>query len=393
MTTTVGPGELTVALAAAKSGDTLDVFGIQDLGGRYTNRKTVTLTNGKGQRATLQGALIDAGGLSVDGGTDPFNGFLLDDNTPLDDVGRPSWIINYPNVAWQGIEMTNRSSKIGLQPNSYGAGGSGFSLRFFYMHDVGGMFATAAEAGSQAQKHKDGRYSTNHDQGFYASGSVTGIGLSDGLLERCADRGLQFRGGVSGATVKRVIVRDCGMGFMWGDPCSNVLLEDSILLDNAVVGRYLLEEYQTGSGNAATNVIAFNSDGRKAIGTSSVTLTNVREIDPLYDPAARKIATNSPALGLGPSFIQPAAPAPVGDLSDFAAAYALLKTGTLWHNTLLGAKNHPCKGYADANPGEAAQIDTYVAALVNTGSATPPQLTTATGRGLVAIIDTLLTRP
>jgi hypothetical protein len=70
----------------------------------------------------------------------------------------------------------------------------------------------------------------------------------------------------------------------------------------------------------------------------------------------------------------------MGDLAKLAAAYATLKTGTLWSST------GKCKGYATANPGEAAQIDGYVNALVGGSTPTPPALATSTGKGLVGII-------
>jgi hypothetical protein len=66
-----------------------------------------------------------------------------------------------------------------------------------------------------------------------------------------------------------------------------------------------------------------------------------------------------------------------------ADAYALLKTGTLWSST------GRCKGYAVANPGEAAKVDAYVAALAAGQAATPPALATATGRGLVGMLAAL----
>ncbi len=69
------------------------------------------------------------------------------------------------------------------------------------------------------------------------------------------------------------------------------------------------------------------------------------------------------------------------DLSKLQAGYQQLKSGTLWSST------GKCKGYAASNPGEAAQIDVYVAALVAGGHPTPPVLATATGAGLVKIID------
>jgi len=76
-------------------------------------------------------------------------------------------------------------------------------------------------------------------------------------------------------------------------------------------------------------------------------------------------------------------------MTALADAYALLKSGTLWHNTSLGSPNHPCKGFADANPGEAAKIDSYVAALSAGTSTAPPVLATDTGRGLVGMLAAL----
>ncbi len=71
----------------------------------------------------------------------------------------------------------------------------------------------------------------------------------------------------------------------------------------------------------------------------------------------------------------------MGDLTKLQAGYALLKQGTLWSSA------GKCKGYAASNPAEAAQIDSYVAGLVAGGNPIVPALATATGRGLVEIIQ------
>jgi hypothetical protein len=74
----------------------------------------------------------------------------------------------------------------------------------------------------------------------------------------------------------------------------------------------------------------------------------------------------------------------VSRLDDLAAGYARLKQGTLWH-TQTGR----CKGFADANPGEAAKLDAYVAAVVAGKPAVMPVLATATGQGLALMIRAL----
>lgn len=75
-------------------------------------------------------------------------------------------------------------------------------------------------------------------------------------------------------------------------------------------------------------------------------------------------------------------------MSALTDAYAVLKTGTLWSST------GKCKGYAVANPGEAAKIDAYVAALnTDTATAVPPALATATGRGIVGMLAALAPKP
>lgn len=76
----------------------------------------------------------------------------------------------------------------------------------------------------------------------------------------------------------------------------------------------------------------------------------------------------------------------MGALAD---AYAVLKEGTLWSST------GKCKGYAASNPGEAKQVDAYVAALdVWVGAPTqsppsPPSLATKTGQGEVGMLAAL----
>ncbi len=71
-------------------------------------------------------------------------------------------------------------------------------------------------------------------------------------------------------------------------------------------------------------------------------------------------------------------------MAALATAYGTLKAGTLWAST------GKCRGFATANPGEAAQIDDYVAALDRGEKPTPPVLTTATGRGIVGMLAALV---
>jgi len=70
-------------------------------------------------------------------------------------------------------------------------------------------------------------------------------------------------------------------------------------------------------------------------------------------------------------------------MARLAAAYEVLKQGTLW------SSRGRCKGFAVANPGEAARIDAYVAALDRGEKVDPPTLSTATGLGLVTMLDAL----
>ncbi len=67
-----------------------------------------------------------------------------------------------------------------------------------------------------------------------------------------------------------------------------------------------------------------------------------------------------------------------------AAAYTRLRQGTLWSAT------GRCKGYAVLNPGEAAQLDAYVAAIVSGGQPVPPTLATATGQGITGMLAAFL---
>lgn len=70
-----------------------------------------------------------------------------------------------------------------------------------------------------------------------------------------------------------------------------------------------------------------------------------------------------------------------------ADAYTILKRGSLW------SASGRCKGFAVANPGEAAKIDAYVAALTAAfpggQQPVPPVLATDTGRGLVGMLAAL----
>lgn len=69
------------------------------------------------------------------------------------------------------------------------------------------------------------------------------------------------------------------------------------------------------------------------------------------------------------------------DRAALGTAWTRYKQGTLWHGP--GGK---CKGFADANPGEAAKLDAYVAAIVSGQNPTMPALATATGQGLAGMI-------
>src|SRR6478672_996645 len=70
-------------------------------------------------------------------------------------------------------------------------------------------------------------------------------------------------------------------------------------------------------------------------------------------------------------------------MGALSAAYAILTTGQLWSSV------GKCKGYAVANPGEAAKITAYVAALDRGERPAPPVLATATGRGIVGMLEAL----
>jgi hypothetical protein len=70
-------------------------------------------------------------------------------------------------------------------------------------------------------------------------------------------------------------------------------------------------------------------------------------------------------------------------------AWALRLAATLWHNPSLDP-HHPCKGYADANPNEAATLDAFVHSLAAGGTPSDPAVATPTGRWLVATIRAAL---
>lgn len=75
------------------------------------------------------------------------------------------------------------------------------------------------------------------------------------------------------------------------------------------------------------------------------------------------------------------------DGAALTAAYATLKSGSLWSST------GKCKGYAVSNPGEAAKIDAYVAAVAAGQFPVAPVLQTATGRGIVGMLAALAPSP
>lgn len=73
------------------------------------------------------------------------------------------------------------------------------------------------------------------------------------------------------------------------------------------------------------------------------------------------------------------------DFTKLASSWSILKSGTLW------SENSKCKGYAVSNPIESASLDNYVQAICAGQSPAAPNPTTATGKGLLGIIQAGLT--
>lgn len=324
-TTTVGPGELGSALSAAKAGDTLVVHGNQP-GTNTTLGKTVTLEGGGDEtvlgRLILNGAGVVLHKLRLNGKGGPSN-------------GPASWTVSGNGCQILGCDLTNEHLAIGV--NTYN-GGDDLTVQGCHFHD-GGKIATSAagfSASDQPYQHKDGSWSGNHHHAIYLTGK-RGI-VRENIIERWSDRAVQLRGS-SSTVVERNLGLDCGMGLMFGD------LNDSfdashlnLWLDNQIVKRALIESYQPGQSDSAADW-AWNSDGRQAIAAAGVNTLACKTGDPHFDRATMRLLASSPAVGYGPTRIQPdVAPPPPppppivdvpGALADIEAALAHWRLTTL----------------------------------------------------------------
>jgi hypothetical protein len=146
-------------------------------------------------------------------------------------------------VTFRQMDFTNANTKIGLIENP---GAGGYVLDRCRFHDIGELPPT------------------NTDHGEYDEASSPGL-ITDCAFQRCADRGIQLRN-ATGTQVAYTLVELCGEGVIFGDLTTrNCLVTKSILRNNVVTSRYLVEALGDVAGCAVTDSCVYNDDGRPAI--------------------------------------------------------------------------------------------------------------------------------
>jgi hypothetical protein len=214
------------------------------------------------------------------------SGWLFDTLILRDDAAgsNPSWTVGGQQIVFRRCDASNSHTKIGfifINDPTYGSA-HGCQLDRVHIHDVGTMPPT------------------NLQHGVYDMS--TGLHLVDCLIERCADRGLQLRGS-TGASAEYVTVRDCGEGVIFGEKsATGSAVSKSILQDNQVKSRFLIEEYDPDNSdedNAVADCFAWNADGRGVVGSlKSVTVTDLHHEDPKLLPDGTA-DPSGPAAGYG----------------------------------------------------------------------------------------------
>lgn len=193
-----------------------------------------------------------------------FHTVRLDDSAAA--AYQVSWVIGGTRITFRQCSATNGNKRIGFE----------------FIHDSTYGFATDC-AVDRCHIHDIGRLpygSTNNDHGIYDIGTRTVV--TDTLIEDCSDRGLQCRGGKS-SVYQYVTIQNCGEGIIFGDlSATGCSLTKSVLLDNQVTSRHLIETYGANSGNVVDDCYAHNSDSRQPVQSShsGLTVTNLHDATP-----------------------------------------------------------------------------------------------------------------
>lgn len=280
-------GDFDAFLASLKPGDTAAVrAGVSatwaaaiNHGGTEAAPITVT-SEDPAHPATIHGRL-DMRGL---GSWWIFDNLLFDHHPAAAGV---SWVVGGSHNVFRRIDATNHNTGIGfhfIDSSTYGHAADN-TIEQTRIHDVGRL-----PYGS-----------TNNDHGVYDLSQR--LHVVDVMIENCSDRGLQARGS-KGGLFEQVTVSHCGEGVIFGDVGAvDATVRRSILVNNQVTGRYLIEEYDPSgndSGNRVEDTFAFNSDGRNPVGgTRSVTFSNLHKTDPQLDASTLMPKTGSAAAGYG----------------------------------------------------------------------------------------------
>lgn len=216
-----------------------------------------------------------------------FDGLLFRDNEVGFATYEVSWVLGGNHVVFRRCDFSNAGTKIGMEQISssqYGVGADN-TLDRCRFHTIG--------------RHPYG--STNNDHGLYDVGLR--MHVVDTIFEDCSDRGLQIRG-AHNAVYEQITISNCGEGVIFGDiGAVGCTLRKSILVNNRVKTRRLIEEYDPSghdSGNRVDDCFAWNADGRDPGGGGhSVTITNLHKTDPQLDPVSLLPKAGSPAAGYG----------------------------------------------------------------------------------------------
>ncbi len=261
-TKTFPGGDLTPFLPTLKPGDVVTLQGTCFFSDAIRS----------GTKITLQGGII-TGRLDIRGPVQDFTfqGVTFDDSQTLSGPNHyQSWVVGGTRIKFVQCSMTNSNTKIGLefiQDSTYGIGTDCVVDRC-HIYKIGELPCT------------------NYDHGIYDGGLRTLV--TDSVIEGCSDRGIQCRGGTN-CVYTYVLVQGCGEGIIFGDAgSSGCTISKSVLLNNQVTSRYLVEQYGANSNNLVDTCYVKNQDGRPGVqpNMQGVTVTNPQ----------------SSATGLGPRF-------------------------------------------------------------------------------------------
>jgi Right handed beta helix region len=290
------------ALVSAQPGDTILLAGGTHVEDLKISKPGISIIQKSGAPAsTIQGHL-----LVYDVANDfVCKGFKWDGYSTAVNQWQPSPQINGDRFVFEDMEITNRNSRIGLSP---GAGG---------VPSVGGLIL-------RCNIHHNG-FHDNHQHGIYAD-TCSGIRIAECLIHHNGDRGIQIFPDADDILIENNVIAYNGMGVIFGGGKSLstsplTVSERSIVRRNIfafpqVAGRGLIEEWY-GDGSVAPtgtnrhqvddNVIFGGAEMIKPDGGGFV-VTRRLDVDPQFVDGPNgnfMLKPGSPAIGYGPSYIQP----------------------------------------------------------------------------------------